>query len=415
MKKLVALTVAVCMTVLIFTGCASLEKPKSVTISTATSFGMTDSSATSYNELLSEFRKANTHITIDDRSVKADDHWKSAIRSSFTSHEEPDVMFFFTAADVENIIKDQQVVSIDTIREIYPDYASNIRGDAIASVTEFDGKAYCVPVKGFWEALFCNEELFDKYKIPMVTDWKSLMYAIESFSKFGVTPIAASFSDVPNYWIEHSILSVGGTEKHSINPNEDIDVPKEWEEALNMIKGLYQKNVFQKDSLDTQQELAISLYNSEKAAMILEGSWLSLSPEVEGKTKVVKFPSVNNVSKENDGIIGGFTMGFYISKKAWDDLDKRDACVKYVEYMTSNDGISKLCINGLPAADVELPEGSSDVFKQGDALLKEYQIQKPIDSRLSKSAWEYLTQNTTAVIRGDSSASDVLKKIKEYN
>lgn len=36
-------------------------------------------------------------------------------------------------------------------------------------------------------------------------------------------------------------------------------------------------------------------------------------------------------------MIGGISSGYYISRKAWDDPDKREAAVNFVSYMTSDE------------------------------------------------------------------------------
>ena len=78
----------------------------------------------------------------------------------FQTGADPDVLFFFNGADANSFIEAGKVVPIDTIREVYPDYASNMNDDLItASVV--DGVKYAVPVNGFWEAMFVNTEVLE--------------------------------------------------------------------------------------------------------------------------------------------------------------------------------------------------------------------------------------------------------------
>ena len=62
---------------------------------------------------------------------------------------------------------------------------------------EFDGKHYAVPVRGFYEGLFCNTDLFENTTWNFLQTGKKFETAIKKFKEAGIVPIAASFSDVP--------------------------------------------------------------------------------------------------------------------------------------------------------------------------------------------------------------------------
>jgi raffinose/stachyose/melibiose transport system substrate-binding protein len=50
----------------------------------------------------------------------------------------------------------------------------------------------------------------------------------------------------------------------------------------------------------------------------------------------------------------GFTSGFYITKKAWDDPVKRDLAVKLVEKMTATAAIKDFCATGGIPSDAQV-------------------------------------------------------------
>lgn len=417
-KKVSALILASIIMLMSLSGCDKNSKKDgvdSVTLNVATSFGVADSKNSTYKAMLKEFQAINQNIQIADKSAKADDAWKNAIRNQFSGNEEPDVLYFFNKADVKEIIAQDKVVSIEEIRKEYPNYAKNIKPDVMETLVEYDGNNYCVPLVGFWEGLFCNKEIFDQYNIPMVTDWESFIYAIETLKANGVTPIAASLTDVPNYWIEHSILLKGGVDKHSVNPRSPEEVPPEWAEGLNEIVKLYEMGAFQSDTLSTKHDLSVQMFNEGKAAMILDGSWMQVNNSIVDKINVVAFPYDDTVQPENRGTIAGFTMGYYISRKAWNDPTKRDACVKFVEYMTTNDSIARMCTAGSPAVDIEIAEDTNPLIQQGFLLSQKYQVEMPIDSRLTTSAWEYLTIRIPTLIKKEDTAESILENMTKYN
>jgi raffinose/stachyose/melibiose transport system substrate-binding protein len=405
----------ICMLISFF-ACSEDERNEEIVyIDVATSFGSVDSAGSAYYRLLTAFSSQNKNIIVKDRSVKADDTWKASIRSRFESSQEPDVMHFFTGADVFNMIKKDQLVSLDIIRKEYPDFCKNISDEAFESVREFDGNIYAIPVAGFWEGLFCNTKLFEKYNVPEITDWNSLLYAIKVFSENGLTPIAAGFLDVPNYWFEHVILAAGGVSQHKANPKSEQEVPPSWKKGLELLHQLYKLGAFSQDSFHMTDDLAVNQFNSGQAAMILNGSWMVRDKELEPYMQVVRFPALDTVPKSEQGVLAGFTMGFYISKKAWDDPQKRQACVNFVEYMTRNESIAALCVGGLPAAHIDTLNDEARPLKDGITLTRTYAIDLPIDARLSKSAWEYLRSQKYDILNGVADLNNVLKEIVKYN
>lgn len=420
-EKIIALFLSATFVCMVFNGCQKKPSDKKYTkttsITCATSFGSEDFSSNDYGKLRREFTSKNK-IDVIDKSTKADDRWKSEIRIAFESGNQPDVMYFFGKTDVSSIIQKNQVVSIDEIRAVYPDYAANISPNAFYDMREPNEKTYAVPIMRFWEGLYCNEELFKKYDVKPITDWKSLLDAIDKFKANGITPIAASFSDVPNYLIEHSIASASGTKDFAVNPKTQAELPKSWENGLNLLKELYTRGAFSPESFTIQQHVAITSFNNEKAAMIFEGSWLELSPEMLKKARVVPMPASNYITQDQQMSISGIGSGWYISRDAWNDKTKRDACVKYVKHMSSDDAVSRLCRGNLPTTINEIdlvvdlsPQITTDAYN----MLKSTKTDMPIDSRLSKGAWEYLIQKIPAILSSETTAGEVLKKIVELN
>lgn len=44
--------------------------------------------------------------------------------------------------------------------------------------------------------------------------------------------------------------------------------------------------------------------------------------------------------RKSTDLVGGLSMGYFITRKAWDDPEKREAAVKFVEMMTSDEVVS---------------------------------------------------------------------------
>ena len=76
---------------------------------------------------------------------------------------------------------DRKFVTVEEIQKEYPDYAKDTKNSALNQAANSDGVKRAVPTTGYWEGMYCNRDLFEKYSIPVPTDWDSMLYAIEEF------------------------------------------------------------------------------------------------------------------------------------------------------------------------------------------------------------------------------------------
>ena len=399
---------------LVMSGCLS-STSNETTLKTVSMFGEGDASHSAYIDLISDFTR-NTNIIIEDVSAVSTEEWKTQTVEGIMSGENiPDVVFYFTGADSQKLLMNNSFVSIEEIREVYPDYAMNIRPSSMEFMKEFDNKHYAVPVKGFWEGLFCNTDVFDQYGVVIPTNWTEFMTAVTVFKENGVVPISASLTDVPHYWIEHIILAQGGSLEHQLNPY--TYVPQSWVKAMENLVNLYRVGAFGDNVLQTTNADAIAQFANKESAMLLEGSW-TLSQIVDPETTiVVPMPSTQDGSKEYSDIISGFSAGFYISTEAWNNPEKRDEAVQFVMHMTSNESITALCdTGGAPSVDIEAPSNSSKLQESVQLLQENAQSTvMPIDSSLSKDAWTFFVGTIPNLLLEETTPLQVMTKISEIN
>lgn len=394
---------------------SSSEKNK-ITINTVSMFGGENVSAKVYKDIISEYEEKN-NVNVNDKSEGVSEDWKTSVKTSFQIDEEPDVLFYYTGAEAESLIESDKLVDIDMIKSVYPDYAKNISDSAMSFMKESNGKTYAIPVRGFWEGLIVNKDLFDQYNLELPTTWENLIIAIETFSKTDIVPIAVSFSDEPHYWIEHLILSYGGVQEHRKNLEPGVEAPESWAKGLDLLKELDTKEAFADNASETTSKEVKQMFKDKKAAMIVEGSWFSGGIPDQENTTVISFPSYTTEKKQDTDIIGGFSYGFYISKKAWEDPEKRDAVVKFVEEMTSDQSIEKFAnAGGAPAATVNELEELSQVQADGVNMASNAKnIEMPIDSRISKNSWEYIISNIPDIISGKENSQEILDNAANLN
>lgn len=389
---------------------------KAVKLSVTTTYAGEDTNAQNYKDAVAAWEK-KTGNTVDDSSATSDEAFKSRIITDFETGSEPDVLFFFNGVDSNQFVEQGKVVSIDEIRAEYPDYASNMKDDMLGA-SPVDGKNYSVPVNGYWEGLFVNKEVCQKAGVDVPTadtTWDDFLEICEKIKDAGYTPIAASLQEIPHYWFEYSIYNFNSAATHNTVPATTTDAAgKAWVGGLGDIKTLFEKGYFPENTLTATDAETFQLFTSDKAAFLIDGSWKVGGIE-EAVDDIENF-TVTYVPGKGDrkttDIIGGLSMGYYITKKAWDDPDKRAAAVDFVQHMTSDENVSKFSgtavtalKNGVTASD-DLSALAQDAitFSAGTTG-----ISPAVQDNLSEAARAPIFGEMAAIVQGKTSAEDAVQ------
>ena len=308
-----------------------------VKLYTVSSFAGADASAAAYVELLTVFEQATGYV-VEDSSASSDETWKTRVLYDFAAGNEPDVLFFFAAnADSAPILS--RVVPIDEINAAYP----GLKLTEDPSLAEADGRVYAIPVRPFWEGLFVNTDLFAQYGVELPDTWEKLERAIVRFNEVGVVPISVSLSDIPHYLAEMSILVCSSPEEYAARPRTLEEVPEGWYSGMALIRRLYELGAFAENVSATTEEMSSQLFRTKQAAMQIDGSWFanSILPESMDTTIVMPMPAYA-ADADPKAFVGGTSMGFYLTRKAWEDPRRRDAAVQLLAWLTSKESVRAL-------------------------------------------------------------------------
>lgn len=310
---------------------------EALTLYTVSSFAGADASAVAYVERLKAFEE-ETGVVISDNSASSDETWKTSILYDFAAGNEPDVLFFFAAnADSAPILS--RVVPISEINAAYPD----LHLPENPTLTEADGLVYAIPVRPFWEGLFLNTDLFEQYGVEWPTTWDKLESAIARFNEVGIVPISVSLSDIPHYLAEMSLLVSSSPEDYAVRPASLEEVPQSWLDGMALIRRLYQLDAFAPNANATTEEMSSQLFRDKKAAMQIDGSWFANSlPRENMDTTIVMPMPAYATDADPQAYLGGTSMGFYLTRKAWEDPQRRDAAVQLLSWLTNKDSMRVL-------------------------------------------------------------------------
>lgn len=321
-----------------------------VTLNVVTSYGGDDGNRKNFEAAVKSYEE-ETGNKVNDGSATSNEEWKAKVLTDFETGSEPDVLFFFTNADAEPFISAGKVVSIDEIRAEYPDYATNMKDSMMAVAS--DGKQYAVPSSGYWENMFVNKPVLDACGIevpgPDYT-WDQFLADCQTILDNGYTPIACSLVEVPHYWFEFAVMNNGSLDNQLEVPSVDADgklvddaAAQKWIAALNDLKELYELGYFPKNTLTATDAETVAMFGDGEAAFLIDGSW-KVGHFVENYADTLDDYVVSYVPGKGDRsaseAIGGISMGYFITRKAWDDPAKREAAVEFVSHLTSDEVLS---------------------------------------------------------------------------
>jgi len=383
-----------------------------------TMFGGTDPSKDTFEQQLDAFEKKHPHIKItNESSASIGDEFRTAVKTDFLTDNEPDILFFYSGVDVTAMIEAGSVMSYEEVWKTYPEVGGDIKSAIFDLVRESDGQVYALPLTGFYEGLYINKEIFKKYNLELPSNWDQFIKAIKVLRNHNITPIAAPLAQ-SHYLVEHFIYAQAGIDAYKDTLAGDI--PEVWIKGLNTIKELFDMGAFPKNTLALEIESAQTMFKQEKAAMIFEGSWFvgQCSDVLKDKMTIIPMPTPPGGAKGSSDIIAGFSTGYYISRKAYEDKRKQEAVVDLVAYLTTAKAIKAIAIanDGIPSTSVQM-EGLHRVEVEGrEMFLNAKERALPIDSRLTPEAFNYiLLEGVPYIVFGERDAGDVLLKVKEIN
>ena len=423
MKKISFALITVLLTCLLF-GCAGTPKEpekKSVEITVVTPFNESDGNRQNFVTAYKAYEEASGNTIIDLETHSVDESWKLKVLEDFATGNEPDVLNFFIGADADELIENGKLVPISEIRKEFPDYASNMK-ESLMPVSTYDGRQYAVSVYGYWEGLFVNKKILEDCGIPIPGadyTWDQFIADCRVIRDKGYTPIACSLMQIPHYWFEYCVFNNGTVNSHTRLPGSaDDEIGRNWIAGLNDIKMLYDEGFFPANTNEVDDAVTSRMILEDQAAFLLEGSWKvgwfqdsakAMGIDVDNFT-VTYFPS-KGARKPTDAI-GGFSMGYSITQKAWSDPKKREACVAFVSAMTTDEVTStfgELTVTALKNGVIP-SEGTLNMLAESTiAMTKGCTAMVPATQDLLKpAARDALFKNIPNIVTGKITAQDAL-------
>nr|WP_321261251.1 extracellular solute-binding protein [uncultured Sphaerochaeta sp.] len=351
-----------------------------------TFFTGSDQWAPVWKALVADYMQQHPGVTIIDESQPtsgANDLLRTKIQSDIAAKTPPDLMLFFNGADGQMAIDSDLFVDFTSFMADDKAWSSNLKPSAMA-FGNIGGNQYCLPYIGYYEGLFYNKALFDKFGLQEPTSWANIIASIDVFKKNGISAFATSMAK-PSYLMEQMILAQVGAE------GQKDFFGDSWAPSLAAIKDLYDRGAFPPDTLSMTEDDIRVLFKDQKAAMMINGSWMVNGLKDNKDMRIITMPSLPGGKGGSDNVLSGFGSGWYMSKAA----AKRDGvALDFLKYMTSPETMTRfIAIGGSPAVTCSVPEGASNLEASAVAMLNTATKAVPAaDSQVVREAWLTLVE-----------------------
>lgn len=385
---------------------ASESKTKEITLRVATSFAGSDPWVPAWTEAIKQFQEENKGIKITDESTPVNQEaLRTKVKADAATGNLADVMFYFNGSETAILTESKEIISWEDEFAKDPEWAKQFNS-GITEKVKYEGKLYSLPYIGFYEGLFWNKELFDKYQLEAPSTYDAFIKAIDTFAANNIVPFATSLTTP--YLQEALVLSQVGPEgqQKAYDPS--------WAPALAIFKELNDKKAFPKDALTLDDEKAQSLFASGKAGMMFNGSWTAAGLSTNPAFQITPFPLVPGGKGENM-IVSGFGSGWYMKKNT--DQAKYDAALAFVKFMTSPETAGKFAaIGGTYAVDTQQSSSTAQLLIDGNKMVSEAKdFVMPIDSYVSRESYTEFLKGIAYVSAGRKTAEEILTEATKLN
>lgn len=444
MKKVISLMtciLALCLMSLTLTECTVPVNPQEGEVVTGktvkpkirlhfiSSWGGSDTKAETLKTILDQFMEKNKDIEVVNESVFGDD-FLPKLKIAFASGNDPDVFGLWDGSDIKALINAKKVQDLTDLLEGNPEWKDSFENKDMWTYTTQDDRIYGLPVEIIFEAMYINKDLFEKYKVQVPKNYEQLKKAIVEFKRHNIIPIAYNSSPEGSYIYQNIIAELGG--KNGVKlPFRDMKIKDCYIKAMDYMKELYSMGAFPDNASFLSNNERNNKFKRKEAAMIVQGSWFigeykdsKGKMTEEGKNiEIIPFPSVGKKDGSSTLTYGLGCGTFYMSKKAWNDPEKKEASIELLKALTSEDSAFLLAQNTGMLSNVKIKNYTvkyDSLDKMGKDLVEKAKGSDTLtaipDHVIDRTAWEeIIVKKFPKLLMGSEDSKKLWAEAIEYS
>lgn len=268
----------------VLSGCSKKEETTTITMLCSGTVTENDYETEIFPKLVNE-----SYPDIKVEVVKLpDNQYSTALQSKLASGECSDIILVQPMyASSTSVLELAAKGYLEPITDMEAVKLAGIGADSFT----YNGEVYGIPTGVTILGTYYNQDLFSQYNLEIPKSWEEFLNVCETLKVNGVQPIV--MGDKDKYEMQFGLYQIAANEIYTQNENYDIELRDgstnftdegTWDKVLSMYTELYEKEYIAQDSVAIGNTQAIQRFTEGKAAMIFGGSFDSQNMTSNGNS-----------------------------------------------------------------------------------------------------------------------------------
>lgn len=264
--------------------------------------------------LIDDFNEQHPEIQVERETVTFDQQ-QTVIQTRLKSNDAPDVFTYGPGPGFAGVLANAGLLL--PLDDAYEEYGWEIYDWTKPGMT-FDGQLMGVPDQLEALGVFYNKDLFDKWGIGAPDTLENFQAAVDRAKQEGVVPVAFGNKEG---WEGGHVFSMGLSSAMELDKLTSlVSGETEWSdpEVVDVIQSMFvdlaEEGVYPEQPTGVTYDAANALYYSQKAAMVITGTWLAndISEKTKFESGFAAFPSLTGGQANLATGVGG---GWFVAKR----------------------------------------------------------------------------------------------------
>lgn len=278
------------------------------------------------------FEDKNTDITIDMQITTPTDYY-NVIKPKILAKEDLDVICVHPGSKANEFYQAGALTDLTG----KPVTQRIIKGALDAGIV--DGKVVTLVQQMNSFVIFYNKKIFEKYSLKVPTTFQELENIVKVLKENKIEPISIGLGDSwPTAIIYHQLFGSMAKDPAVLGKLETGEVKMTdpfFKDVYNTLAKMGKQGFFQKGAAGTKYEQSITLFSTEKTAMLATGTWsVGALKKANPQLQMGYFTLTGPNGSQKAVIAPGQGLSIYKGSK------HADQAMKYIDFLFSKEGAS---------------------------------------------------------------------------
>lgn len=294
-----------------------------------------------YQKLILDFNESHDDVTVQNDYIW-DEEYFERLKAEFASENEPDIFISWPGESVKKFAENGKIVDLAPLLKQNDELYERLDKSLLKYIVADGGSIYGLPVERVFVAMFANTDVLESVGLQPAETYDELKSQLSILREHDIVPIAADASK-NGLLIYKSIAAALGGKFYGEFVMDENGINRHYVEAADYLKELYSYGAFPKNMLSIKEKDAEKLFIDKKAAYMVQNSYftgeLKCNDGFDTDTfALISFPSIKNGCASSTHALYGVGMDtLFISEKSWNDVEKREKIIEFIEYLISDD------------------------------------------------------------------------------